>query len=91
MIEALACGNRVVLTSLPGIPEWLSENVVDADIRYVELPAMIHADEPLEEELPAFERRLATALHESIQNPCKKVADTSKISWENIARKVLES
>lgn len=91
VIEALACGDRVVLTSLPGIPEWLSENVVDADIRYVELPEMIHADEPLEEELPAFEKRLALALHESIQNPYGKVADTSKISWENIARKVLES
>ncbi len=91
VIEALACGNRVVLTNLPGIPEWLSENVKDADIRYVELPTMLHADEPVEEELPAFEKRLARALEESIHTKQRMHADTSQISWENIARKVLES
>lgn len=89
VIEALACGNRVVITSLPGIPEWLSENVGNGDIRYVELPKMLHADEPLEEELQAFEKRLAKALEESIHAPQKGCADTSRISWEQIAKKVI--
>lgn len=89
VIEALACGDRVVITNLPGIPEWLSENVVNGDVRYVELPEMIHADEPLEEELPAFEKRLAKALEESIYTPQNGCADTSRISWEQIAKKVI--
>lgn len=89
VIEALACGDRVVITSLPGIPEWLSENVRNGDIRYVELPKMLHADEPLEEELPAFEKRIAKALEESIHDPKKGCADTSQISWEQIAKNVI--
>lgn len=90
VIEALACGDRVVLTSLPGIPEWLTENVTGADIRYVDLPTMINADEPLEEELPDFEKRLAKALDESIRCPQNGQADTSRISWDNIARNVID-
>lgn len=90
VIEALACGNRVVITSIPGIPEWLSENVVNGDIRYVELPEMVCADEPLKEELPAFEKRLAKALEESIYTSKNGYADTSRISWKQIAKKVIK-
>lgn len=88
VIEALACGDRVVMTNLPGIPEWLSENALHADIRYVDLPQMINADEPIKEELPAFEKRLAKALMESIETKERIIADVSKISWESMAREV---
>ena len=88
VIEALACGDRVVMTKLPGIPEWLSENALHADIRYVELPQMINADEPIKEELPAFEKRLAKVLMESIETKERIIADVSKISWESMAREV---
>ncbi len=90
VIEALACGDRVVMTNLPGIPQWLSENVTGADIRYVNLPTMVNTDEPLEEELPDFEKRLAKTLYESINEPEKKTADTSRISWNHIAKHVIE-
>ena len=66
MIEALACGNRVVMTDLPGIADWLSDAVPGADIRYVRMPGMCNADEPVEEDLPAFEERLEDALAQSI-------------------------
>ncbi len=48
MIEALACGDRVVMTDLPGIKEWIASVSSDADVRYVTLPRMRNADEPLE-------------------------------------------
>ena len=50
------------MTDLPGIREWLLETAPGADVRYVSLPAMKNTDEPLEEELPEFEKRLAGAL-----------------------------
>ncbi len=90
VIEALACGDRVVMTNLSGIPQWLSENVTGADIRYVDLPTMVNTDEPLEEELPAFEKRLADALYASITTTERKTADTSRISWNHIAKQVVE-
>ena len=48
-------------------------------------------DEPVKEELPEFEARLAKAIAESINDESKANADcVSKLSWENILKKVLE-
>ena len=89
MIEALACGDRVVMTDLPGIKEWIASVSSDADVRYVTLPRMRNADEPLEEDLPEFERMLADALKASVLQKETHLADVSQISWEAIAKEVL--
>ena len=81
VIEALACGCRVVMTDLPGIADWLSETVPGADVWYVKMPGMRNADEPVGEELPAFEERLAEALAASIMQKETKYADVSAVSW----------
>ena len=85
VIEALACGCRVVLSDLAGVHDWLDEFVQDADIRYVKLPAIRNTDEPAEEELPAFENRLAEAIADSISAGPSAQADVSRITWESIA------
>lgn len=90
VIEALACGDRVVMTDLPGIREWLSEAAPKADVRFVRMPQMKNTDEPVPETLPAFEMRLAEALSESIFQGEQVRADVSGISWEKIAEKVLQ-
>lgn len=89
VIEALACGCRVVISDLPGVREWLDEFVTGADIRYVPLPTIRNTDEAVEEELPAFEQRLADALRESIHSPTTGPCDVSRISWERIGNLVL--
>lgn len=89
VIEALACGDRVVMTDLPGIKEWIASVSSDADVRYVTLPRMRNADEPLEEDLPEFERILADALKASVLQKETHLADVSQISWEAIAKEVL--
>ena len=89
VIEALACGDRVVMTDLPGIKEWIASVSSDADVRYVTLPRMRNADEPLEEDLPEFERMLADALKASVLQKETHLADVSQISWEAIAKVVL--
>lgn len=90
VIEALACGDRVVMTDLPGIKEWIASVSSDADVRYVTLPRMQNADEPLEEDLPEFEQRLADALKASILQKETHLADVSRISWEAIGRQVIQ-
>ena len=67
MIEALACGLQVVCTDLPGVRPWLEENIGTCAVRFVPLPAIVNADEPVEQELPQFERRLAEAIAESLE------------------------
>ncbi|MEZ3433797.1 MAG: glycosyltransferase family 4 protein [Lachnospiraceae bacterium] len=89
VIEALACGCRVVMTDLPGIKEWLSEAALGADIRYVGLPELRNTDEPVPESLPEFEKRLAGELALSISQTEAREADVSKISWKKIAEEAI--
>ncbi len=89
VIEALACGCSVVMTAIPGIPEWLHEQVPGAPVRFVELPAMKNTDEPVEAELPAFEARLAGELKQAILSDDLPMTDVRHLSWENLAGKVL--
>ena len=89
VIESLACGDRVVMTELDGITEWLADMVPDADIRYVKLPKMKGPDEAVEEDLPAFEQRLAETLKLAIDAGNTKTCDVSRISWQKIAEEVI--
>ena len=82
---------KVVVTTLRGVPEFFRNNAPEANIRYVKLPTLVNMDEPVKEELPEFEARLAKAIAESINDESKANADcVSKLSWENILKKVLE-
>ncbi len=85
VIEALACGNRIVMTDLPGIREWLAAVAPGADVQYVRLPDMRNTDEPVPETLPEFEMRLMEALRTSIRQKETNLTDVSGISWEKIA------
>ena len=66
VIEALACGLQVVCTDLPGVRPWLEENIGTCPVKFVPLPAIMNADEPVEQEIPQFERRLAEAIGGSL-------------------------
>ncbi len=51
VVEALACGCRVVVSDLPGIRPWLEGHVPDAPVVFVRPPRMRTADDPCPEEL----------------------------------------
>ena len=89
MIEAMACGDRVVMTALPGIPSWVDAHVPDAPIVYVQPPEMYNTDEPVPESLPGFERELAEKIQECAQMRVTGSPDLRQISWGNICRIVL--
>lgn len=91
VIEALACGMKVVVTNLAGVSEFFAENAPKANIRYVKLPTLKNMDEPVKEELPAFEEELAEKIREGIEDNSEiDVACVKNLSWENILKKVLE-
>jgi glycosyltransferase involved in cell wall biosynthesis len=67
LIEALACGLRVVTTDLPGVKEWIGETVNNTGvISYVSLPRLKNTDEPLEEDLPIFTEELKCSIENHI-------------------------
>ena len=89
VVEALACGCRVVVSDLPGIRPWLDASVPDAPVVYVQPPRMRGVDEPLPEDLPAFSERLARALENAAKlPPCE--ADMSSLSWEGLTQRLVD-
>lgn len=89
VIEAMACGCRVVVTDLAGIRPWIRANVKNAPILYVTPPEMRNTDEPIPEKLEEFERRLADTIVFCAGMDSQVQPDLGSISWENICRLVI--
>lgn len=97
LIEALACRLRLVISALPGIPEFLGKNLCDTNlISFVQLPRLRNGDEPFAEDLPVFERNLQQALQEQIDNVinCKPLPEAliskslKKWTWQRLFGKI---
>lgn len=88
ILEAMACGAKVICTDLPGIQDWMDASVPGHGIAFVEPPKMKFADEPEESALPAFEKRLADTIL-SLKDREMEPKDVSGLSWDSICRKVL--
>jgi len=65
LVEAFACGCRLVATALPGITEQLAPALDDA-LELIELPSMAGVDTPVAAELPAFSAHLCGALDRAL-------------------------
>ena len=89
VVEAMACGCKVVVSDLPGVRPWLGENLPGAPVRYVELPRMEEVDVPVEADLPAFEQRLADELVASLAEPAR-ACDPSSLSWDGLATRLVD-
>ena len=68
LVEALACGCRLVATDLSGIVDELAPRI-GAALVLVELPAMEGVDTPVVAELPAFVERLEIGLERALEAP----------------------
>lgn len=89
VVEALACGCTAVVTDLPGIRPWIEAQAPDAPVIFVEPPRIVNADEPVAEDLPAFERRLAKAIESALRVPPGR-CDLAHLSWDALAARVLD-
>jgi glycosyltransferase involved in cell wall biosynthesis len=97
ILEALACGCRIVVTDIPGLTSWLPEKLVQNDIvKQIPLPRLKNADVPYPEDLPDFQKNLSDAVSYQL----KQAATTGecrsdlldvcvdKLSWESIFTKI---
>ena len=86
IIEAMACGLRVICTDLPGIQPWMDESLPEHGIVFVAPPKMRKADEPIESELPAFEKELAKAIVTAKEKKHPNKKDVEALSWDGLCR-----
>jgi len=68
LVEALACGCRLVATELPGVKEELAPDLGEA-LDLVPLPRLEGVDRPLEADLPAFVDALTETLDRALAAP----------------------
>lgn len=93
LMEALACGDRAVVTDLPGIRPFLTSSVPGAPVFYVKAPEA--AEEGLEsggqdsKELKQFEQELADQIAAAIAAGRQPCPDLSEISWQAVCKRVL--
>ena len=93
LVEALACGCRLVATELPGIAEELAPRLGDA-LTMVELPRLETVDRPHPDDLPAFVGHLEAAIENAldappIDDPARNTSETlSHFTWETVFDRV---
>ena len=92
IIEALACGAYVICTDLPGIKNWIDRNLPDNGVIFVEPPERVNEDEPVEEELPIFERELAEAIEKAAKGPVTRPSreHLARISWDGLCSRLAQ-
>lgn len=64
VIEALASGAKVICTDLPGLDDFLGDNLKKLDtIRYINMPRLKDVDNPFDEDIEAFEGELTQTIN----------------------------
>ena len=89
LIEAMACGLRTICTDLPGIRPWLDKALPENGTVFVLPPRMVNADEPVPEDLPNFEQRLARAMESAQTAPLPDPALVGTLSWDALCEKLI--
>ena len=90
IIEAMACGARVVCTDLKGIQPWIDKALPGHGIIFVTPPEMQNEDEPLEESLPRFEKELADAILAAKGKEPVSEERLAKISWDGLCERLIQ-
>lgn len=93
LIEAMASGLIPIITDLPGIKDWIDENVINPNVKYIPMPEMAGVDLPTESGRADFILNIKKILLDTISNISnvksnKTIPDTSRITWEKVSEKI---
>ena len=89
-VEALGSGLRVVATEIEGLIEFLGDKINNSEIiEYIEMPTIYDTDKAVEEEKPAFIKRIVGALELMIERtrdnreiPADLLEEVEHHSWK---------
>jgi glycosyltransferase involved in cell wall biosynthesis len=87
LVEAAACGCRLVATALPGILEQIAPALEDS-MELVPLPRLVKEDEPLEADLAQFTHDLVAALTVSLESPVRPTPRLDSFTWAAVFNRV---
>lgn len=88
LVEAVACGCRLVATDTPGVVHDLAPNLGEA-IELVKLPRLEGPDTPVQADLPRFTDDLEAALHRAIhKGPLPDDLELKPFTWNAVFQRV---
>ena len=88
LVEAAACGCRIVSTALPGVIEQISPYLGDM-LNLVPLPRLTGVDQPVPEDLPGFVDDLVAALGGALENGKQtSPPDLGHFTWDAVFGRV---
>lgn len=88
LVEALACGCRLVATRLPGVMEVIEPQIPEEVIEIVPLPRLKGPDEPISADLPAFTENLTAAIRKSLQAQAPEQISLHAFTWQAVFARV---
>ena len=88
VLEALACGNKVVLSALEGLEEFFKENCPASPVFFANLPEMQNQDEMREGDTAFFEEELKKSIHRAVEYSYDNMASISFLSWDAICKRI---
>ena len=98
VLEAAACGCRVVVTDLPGMEGWLPEELkLTGTVERVPLPRLHGPDEPYPADLPRFTTLLKEAIGRQLERCVLAGCDErpeaianglSRMTWEEVSQRI---
>jgi glycosyltransferase involved in cell wall biosynthesis len=88
LVEAAACGCRIVATDLPGVREQIAP-ALGGTIALVPTPRLETVDRPADEDLPAFAAALEEALARALDRRVSGTqADLEPFTWRAVFRRI---
>lgn len=87
LVEAAACGCRIVATDLPGVREQIAP-ALDPNIDLVPQPRLETIDRPVAADLPRFTGALTASLERALGQPPDPIPDLTAFTWEAVFRRV---
>lgn len=89
LVEALACGCRLVATALPGIVSELAPHLGEA-LELCRPPRLEGADRPLPDDLPGFVDELTDAIERSLARPPLEppAGVLERFTWESVFTRI---
>ena len=87
LVEAAACGCRLVSTRLPGVLEQIAP-VIGNTLEMVSLPRLVKVDKPAAEDLPRFTKDLKVALRNALNASPASVTNLDIFAWSTVFRRV---
>ena len=83
VIEALASGAKVICTNLPGLDDFLGEDLKDLNaIRYINMPRLKNVDTPFSEDIQAFEEDIL----KNIDAVCEEIVNNQEYKIDEVIK-----